>query len=249
VPQPGLPVAGVGVVGAGLVVLVVVVWPGAPVWSWFLSPLPWPGRSGVVVGVGVVEVVPKVVVVFAGFDLVVLVVVVSVTGAGTTGALTAGAAAARAEAGGSAGGEGGGVDGCDGVVVAGGDDGVVEVGAVSTGGAAGGLLASTGGVRSCSPGPKAGRGASGGTDATAGETGAARTTVGKLGSAGPAGTMPTGSVCMPAGPARSRGKTAAPVTAPASRTAATSRSMALMLPVPFADDITQKGNRLRATGA
>jgi hypothetical protein len=131
-----------------------------------------------------------------------------------------------------------------------GADGVVEGSEGGSTGVGGGLTGSTGGVRSCGPG--ASTGMRGGVVAVVGGAlgrGAARTTVGTLGSAGPDGTMPTGGVWMPAGPARTRGKTAAPATAPESRTAATSLSMALMLPVPFADDITQKGNRLRATGA
>ena len=138
-------------------------------------------------------------------------------------------------------------------MVTGGAAGAVDSGVVVSVGAGGGGAAGVLGVTtSCGSDVKIGivcRFAGFPAGATRKGAGAARTTVGTLGRAGPAGTKPTGGVWTPAGPARSCGKTAAPATAPESRTAATSRSMALMLPVPFADDITRKGNRLRTTGA
>jgi hypothetical protein len=183
--------------------------------------------------------------------VVTIATVVSVAGArAAAGAASAGAVA---RGGGETG--GGSVGGGEvGVVVTGGEDGVVvDSGVVVVSAGAGwGVAGAAGGTTSCTPDGKSGI-AIGVAGSPAGATrrgaGAARTTVGTLGRAGPAGTMPTGGVWMPAGPARSCGKTAAPATAPDSRTAATSRSMALMLPVPFADDITRKGNRLRTTGA
>lgn len=170
----------------------------------------------------------------------------AVTRTATTGAgwITTGAAATGAVVAGAAAGCGAGVTGCG----AG-----AGFGATGVDGATCGMTTGFGFATGCSCGCRRGvgtvRNVTVGATVSRGDSAAAEGSVAAWMSAGwvPAGRAEKDGVSLPDGPARRRGSAAAAATAPASKIAATIRSIELMFPTPDADSITR--TRYRQHGA